>query len=370
MKPAQEPERDRVATETDIRPRSGRSPAASVILATLATAYTLAISGPFLMPIAFAWLAKVAFAPVVRLGRRAGLGAPVSAAAIVLSVVGIGAFGLYQLSGPASEWAQRLPENIREIRSRIETGVDLQTPIANVTKASEAVADLAESNTPGGKPLDVAVVTRRPTADLLGGLWAVGANLAITLVLLYFMLATGDAFLTKVVESMPRLSDAKTAVATARAIEESISCYLTTLVTVNAILGVLVGLTCWSFGLPNPVLWGAAAAVFNFVPYLGAVCGVLIVAAVGITTLDDLAMGLAPAAVYAVVNVIEGIVVTPIVLGRRLTLSPVIVFIWLLLLSWLWGIPGVLLAVPILAAVKITCDHVPRLQLIGRLLGR
>lgn len=352
---------------------SSSRPKASIpalVLTILAVGYTLALARAFLLPIAFAWLAKSALVPLIRWGGRLGIAAPLAAAAIVGALtLAVGA-GVYQLSGPATAWAERLPEDLQAIRDRLQADRGgAQSPIESVAKATEAVAGLAESESPGEKPLEVAVVPNRPTADLLGGVWDFGANFTITLILLYFMLATGDRFMAKVVAIMPRLSDAKAAVATARAVESGIASYLTTVVAINVVLGVLVGVACWSFGLPNPILWGALAGVFNFVPYVGAMTGIAVVAIVGLTTLPDLVSGLMPAAIYAVLTGVEGLIVTPIIVGRRLTLSPVFLFIWLLLMSWLWGIPGALLAVPLLAAGKITCDHVPRLQAVGRFLG-
>lgn len=344
--------------------------AASIVLATLAVAYTLAIAQPLLMPIAFAWLANSALTPVVRFGRRCGLPAPLSAAAIVILLTAGGLVGAYRLSVPASVWVERLPADIRAIQAKIRSDFgDMQKPMATVAKATEAVATMAEDTPASEKPLEVSVVSDRPAANLLSSIWDFGANLAITLVLLMFMLATGDASLTKVVAAMPRLSDAKAVVATVRAIEDGIARYLTTVVAINLVLGLLVGATCSLLGLPNPALWGVMAAIFNFVPYVGALCGIAIVAAVGLTSLDGLIDGIAPALVYACITTVEGMFVTPVVVGRRLALSPVFLFLWLLLMSWLWGIPGALLAVPILAAGKIVCDHVPRLQVLGKFLG-
>ncbi|HEX5050230.1 MAG TPA: AI-2E family transporter [Planctomycetota bacterium] len=362
---------DRAAPATGpVRSPIGGSTTASIVLATLAVAYTLAIARPFLMPIAFAWLANSALTPVVRFGRRWGLPAPLTAAAIVFTLTAGGMIGAYRLSAPASAWAERLPEDIRVIQGKLRSDMgDMRTPMETMAKATEAVATIADGTPARDKPLQVAVVSNRPSANLLSGMWDIGANLTITLVLLYFMLATGDAFLTKVVEVMPRLSDAKAVVATARAIEDGIARYLTTVLSINLVLGVLVGTTCWLLGLPNPALWGAMAAIFNFVPYVGALCGIAVVAAVGLTSLDGLIEGLVPATIYALITAMEGMFLTPVIVGRRMTLSPVFVFVWLLLMSWLWGIPGALLAVPILAAGKIVCDHVPRLQVLGRFLG-
>jgi predicted PurR-regulated permease PerM len=322
------------------------------------------------MPIAFAWLAGCALGPVVRFGRRLGLPAPLGAAMLVITLTLGGLAGAYKLSAPASAWAERLPEDIRSIQSRVRKGLgDGQTPMETVAKATEAVASIADSTPAADKPVQVAIVSNRPTASLLNGLWEIGANLAITLVLLFFMLATGDGLLTKVVQAVPRLSDAKAVVTMVRAIQGSTARYLLTVTTINLALGLLVGLTCGLLGMPNPALWGAMAAVFNFVPYLGAFCGITVVAAVGLTSLDGLLEGIAPAVVYACSTAVEGMIVTPVVVGRRLTLSPVFLFVWLLLMSWLWGIPGALLATPLMAAGKIVCDHVPRLQVLGRFLG-
>lgn len=343
---------------------------ATSILALMAVAYTLALARPFLLPIAFAWLARSALAPVVRLGRLCRLPAALSAALIVVALAGGVCVAAYQLSGPATDWAERLPADLETIRNRVRDSIgDAQSPMESVAKASEAVADLTDTTPDGEKPLQVAIVSNRPGADLLGGVWNFGANLIITLVLLYFMLATGDAFLTKVVEVLPSLSDAKAAVATARAIESGISRYLSTVSAINGALGLAVGIACWICGLPNPVLWGVLAAVFNFIPYVGALCGISLVGVVGLTTYPDLLPGLAPALAYACLTAFEGMIVTPLIVGRMLTLSPVFLFLWLLLMSWLWGVPGALLAVPLLAAGKIICDHIPRLRVVGRLLG-
>ena len=365
-----EPEREREAPATAVAaPRSRRSSVAMIVLATLAVAYTLALARAFLLPIAFAWLAKSALGPLVRAARRFGMPAPVAAGLLVLGLCSAGIYGIYELSGPASQWAERLPDEIRVLQERLDqSGESLEKPIESVNEASEVVKEMAKPKG-GSRPLEVSIASEQPFESLLGGAWEFGANLLIVVVLLYFMLATGDAFLGKVVELTPRLSDAKAVVATVRAIERGIARYMLTVVAINLGLGVLVGTACFLFGLPNPVLWGAVAAVLNFAPYVGALVGITLVAAVGLISEPNVGLALAPAGAYAVLTAIEGMVVTPLVVGRQLTLSPVLLFLWLLLLSWLWGAPGALLAVPLLAAGKITCDHLPRLRPIGKLLG-
>jgi predicted PurR-regulated permease PerM len=125
----------------------------------------------------------------------------------------------------------------------------------------------------------------------------------------------------------------------------------------------------WALGMPNPMLWGVMATFLNFVPYLGAIAGIAVVALVALLTFDGLMPSLLPPLVYFLLTGIEGYFVTPMIVGRRLTLNPLAILVGLLFWGWLWGIPGALLAVPILASLKILCDHVDRLQPLGEMLG-
>lgn len=352
--------------------RRPRASLATLILAILAVAYTLAIAREFLLPIALAWLAKSALAPTVRWLGRLHVPGSLAAALVLLSLVGAIGYGIYSLSGPASQWARRLPEDAAEIGRKLKAGLgDLASPLDGVSRASAVVQELAQSRPESSRPVEVAVVhDTSATASVLSGLQDFAANGAIVLILLYFILATQDTLLAKVVELLPKLKDKKAAVATARAIESSIARYLITITAIYGTLGVAVGLVSWFFGLPNPALWGVVAALAAYVPYVGPVIGILAVAAVGLSVPDSTVFrGLAPAIAYAVLNTIEGLLITPVIVGRRLALSPVLVFVWLLLLSWLWGIPGALIAVPLLASAKIVCDNVERLQPLGRLLS-
>src|SRR5690606_35540733 len=127
----------------------------------------------------------------------------------------------------------------------------------------------------------------------------------------------------------------------------------------NAGLGVATGLAMAALGVPNPALWGVLAAINNFVPYLGSLATAIVLAIVAAVTFESLGAIVAPPLVFLALTTIEGQFLTPMLLGRRLTLNPVVIFLALLVWGWLWGIPGVLMAVPLLAALKILCDHVP-----------
>ena len=188
-----------------------------------------------------------------------------------------------------------------------------------------------------------------------------------TLVLLYLLLASGDMFLQKLVHVMPTLSDKKRAVEISREIQQNISNYLFSVSLINTGLGITVGVGLYFMGVPNAFMWGMLVAVLNFVPYFGPIAGIILLATVGLLTFDTLWKGLLPPAWYLLLHLLEANFLTPVLLGRRFTLNPVIIFVFLIFCTWLWGVPGALLSVPILVAIKIICDRVPSLSAISEL---
>src|SRR5688572_23889655 len=191
----------------------------------------------------------------------------------------------------------------------------------------------------------------------------------VMVVLLYFLLASGDLFLRKLIHVLPRFGDKKRAIEIARQTEHHISTYLSTVTLINIALGVVVGVAMHLAGMPNPVLWGVTAGLLNFVPYLGALVTAGVLTLVSILTFDSLGRAMVAPLIFLGINAIEGYLVTPMLLGRRLTLNPVAIFLGLIVWGWIWGIAGALLAVPILATFKIFCDNIEPLSPIGEFLG-
>jgi len=155
----------------------------------------------------------------------------------------------------------------------------------------------------------------------------------------------------------------------ARQVERDISNYLGTVTMINLGLGASVAVCFALIGVPNPLLWGAMVTITNFVPYLGPAINYGTFAMIGLLTFDTVPRMLAPAGVFLVLNVLEAYLITPMVLGKRLTLNPVMLFVGLTFWGWLWGIVGAILAVPILVVFKIFCDHIEPLAPIGEFLG-
>jgi predicted PurR-regulated permease PerM len=339
-------------------------------LFTLAIFYTLYFASALFIPIALALLLNLLLAPAVR-GLRRHLRLPEGFGAGVLLVVLLVAVAVsfYSLSGPATRWLAELPVAMVNVEQKLET---LRRPVEEVQQAAKKVADMATPDEAPGEDEPVPVALQGPslTQMFLGGAMTLAAGLVIMVALLFFLLASGDTLLRQAVSIAPRLRDKKRVVEIMRDIEDDISYYLLTISIINAGLGCAVGIAMHLIGMPNPILWGVMAGFLNFVPFLGAVAGISIVGLVALLTFETPSLILLPPVAYLVLTTLEAQFVTPALLARRLTLNPVAVFLALIVWTWLWGIAGALMAVPLLAVFKICCDHIEPLQPVGTMLGR
>jgi len=184
------------------------------------------------------------------------------------------------------------------------------------------------------------------------------------------LLASGDLFLQKLVRVMPTFRDKKRAVEISHEIQQNVSNYLFSVSLINIGLGLAVGSGLYFMEVPNAAMWGITVAVLNFVPYFGPVAGVIVLGTVGLLTFDTLWKGLLPPAWYLLLHLLEANLITPVLLGRRFMLNPVVIFVSLIFWTWLWGVPGALLSVPILVLIKVVCDRVPAMSPVSELLSR
>ena len=191
---------------------------------------------------------------------------------------------------------------------------------------------------------------------------AAAVQVVLVLVLLFFLLASGDMFYEKIVHVVPRFRDKRRAMRIAHGIERQLSRYLLTITLVNAGLGVAVGLAMWAFGMPDPLLFGVIAWLFNYVPYVGAIGGSVLVFVVGLLTFDGVWLALLPGLVYYALTALEGQFITPYFLGRSLKLNQVVVFVTIAFWAWLWSVVGMLIAVPVLVAIATVCKSIPALE--------
>jgi len=335
-----------------------------LVICVVLAIYTLYFGRVVIIPLMVALLLKLVLSPLVsalsllRVPEWAG-------AALVLTAVvaGVG-YGIFALSSPAAEWVGKLPEGLSTLESHLQ---DLKEPLAQMQKTEETISKLSDvgprrSETIVVAPSGLGAAILSETTNLVVGLSA-------TLVLLYFLLSSGDFFLRKLVTVLPRFGDKKHAVEIAQQVQSDISHYLLTVTAINIALGVVVAGALYALGMPSPALWGTMAAVLNFIPFLGHVVGFSVVGLVALMSFGDLETALIPPAVYACLAFLEGQFITPAIVARRLTLNRVAVFVALIFWGWLWMIPGMLLAVPMLAVFKIFCDHIRPLKPIGEFLG-
>lgn len=339
---------------------------ALVGLFILAIFYTLYLARSFLLPVVLAILLAFLLAPAVRWLSKHGLPRPFSAALILLTLLAVLGLGLHSTMDPAREWLGKAPRKLRQVERKVKK---LLRPVEEVSAAARQVEKMAAISPENGQKVEV---KQQPSLgeSLFDGTQNLLFGGGAMLILLYFLLASGDLFLRKLVHLLPRLSDGKRVVRIAHQIQRDISTHLITITLINGALGVAIGFAMYWLGMPSPVLWGTVAAVFNFVPYLGAMVGCTIVAGVALLTFDAPVHALIIPAVYLALTSLEGSLITPMILGRRLALNSVAIVLGLFFWGWLWGIPGALLAVPLQLAIKIICDNVSTLAPIGAFLGR
>jgi predicted PurR-regulated permease PerM len=334
-------------------------------LLVLAVLYTLYFAKAFLLPIVLAVLLDFLLSPVVRTLKRAKIPEPAGAALVLLALLGAIGFAGYSLAGPAREWVAKAPESLARVQTRLR---DLRKPVEQVTKTAEQVEQATEVAKSG--PQEVVMRGPRLSERLFGTTQSLLTGALETLILLYFLLAAGDLFLQKLIKVLPQFGDKKKAVAIARETEASISTYLFTVAVVNVVLGLVVALVMTLIGMPGAWLWGTLAALAEFVPYIGATVLLATLAMAGLTTFDSVGHALLVPGAYLAVNLIQSQFVSPMILGRRLTLNPVAILVGLVFWWWLWGVGGAFIAVPLLATLKIFCDHIESLAPIGEFLGQ
>ncbi len=332
-------------------------------LFVLALFYTFYFARSLLLPIILAVLLSLILYPAVRALKRMGLPEAAGGALIVLALTGVLGVGVAQLFEPASEWIGTVPRVAEQIERKLGT---LRKSVQEMNKAAEKVEALTSGvDDKAKRPQQVVQKPPSLISRVWGGAQSFLVSTAATLVLLYFILGSGDMFLRKLVRVLPTMTDKKTAVQVARTIQSAIGRYLFTVTCINAGLGLVVAIAMHLIGMPNALLWGVMVALFNYIPYVGAAVSGTILTVVAFLTFDDLSDVMIVPIVYFTLETIEGHFITPILTGRSLTLNPVMIFLSMLLWAWIWGVIGALMAVPILMTLKIFCDHIASLDAIG-----
>lgn len=327
------------------------------LLAMLAACY---VAAEIVLPIVLAFVLSLVLQPAMRVFERVRVPRGIAAILLIFLLFGtLGGLGT-ALSGPATSWAQKLPTGIPNLEKRLSF---LSRPIA----AFQKFADQAQGMTLGGEPKAVPVTVQGSGLSdrLLSGTRMFASGLLETVLVLFFLLISGDTFLRRLVEILPRFKDKRQAVGISQQIESDVSAYLFTITLMNLAVGVATGTVMAICGVGDPVLWGTVAFLLNYIPILGPMTGVVVFLLAGLLSIDSLWAAFLPAGLYLLIHLVEGETVTPMLLARRFTINPVLVILSLVFWYWMWGVPGAVLSTPMLAITKIICDRIRPLMAFG-----
>ena len=326
----------------------------------------IAAGRDFLMPVTLAGLLFFVFTPLRRLARRRGVPDALTATGITLGLVLAVATLAYAASGPINQAAQNLPS----ISTRLEQKFDeVRASIEDLQRAAEKIDEVQG----GGEQAVPTVRVEQDTDSTLESVMkftpAIAGQVVFTLFLLFFMLASGDLLYLKIVQSFDTMAEKRSAYLALRQIEDSLGNYLGAITIINAGLGLAVGLAMFAWGMPGALLFGLGAFVLNFIPYLGAIVGVGLSGLVALVVMPGVFWPMMVAGTYLLLTSLEGQVITPYFVSRRLQMNTVVVFLAVALWAWLWSVIGMIIAVPVLVVLRVLADYIPGWEKFGNFLA-
>ncbi|MFQ6550275.1 AI-2E family transporter [Aestuariibius sp. 2305UL40-4] len=336
-------------------------------LAVLALLTALAIAQVFIVPVIMAFLLALVFSPLCRWSQRRGVPEPLSALVIVVGLLTALAATTLSLALPVTGWLEDAPSIAREAERKLRGLMGVAETVTDAGRQIEEAATAGDGAE--GAPIEVVVAEEGPLTTIALGAPLVVAQTIFIMILTFFILASGSLFYERLVHVMPTMTEKKRALQIAYDIERDVSRYLLSITAINAGLGVAVGCTMALLGMPSPLAFGLLAFSLNFVPFLGAIGGVAISFGVALISLPTAFDAFVVAAAYFALTSIEGQLVTPWLVGRRLRLNTVVILIAVAFWAWLWSIMGMIMAVPLLVCLRVLCKHVEPLKPFGEFLA-
>ena len=322
-------------------------------LLLLALLYTITLTKALLIPLVLAAFIGLALNPIVAFGTRFRLPRWLTASVLMLGlIVGIGS-GAGLLAQPAIGWFHGAPTAIRSFVPKLRS---FTKPLEAANRATQTLVgsgSSARAAVPQSTPISISAWDVVSTAP------KVLAAVLSVLLLVFFFLVYGDSMLRRLVEITPSFAYKRHAVTIVRGIQTEVSRYLLTALLINAGLGAITAGMLWLYKVPDPLLWGAVAMFANFIPYVGAIVTTTVLAIVCMLYANDASLEVfLPVLTFAGITAVEGNLITPLIQGASMRLSPIAILLWLLVWGWLWGIPGALLAVPMLTCTKLITERV------------
>jgi predicted PurR-regulated permease PerM len=352
---------------------------ALVVLTVLAVLATLKWASAFFIPVMIGFMFSYALSPIVNFLERLRIPRAASAAVLILGILGGAGGSIYAFSDDANQLVASLPDAAKKLRDTMRRTNRSENTLGTVQKAAahlEQAAQDASTATPAARGVQ-RVIIEKPAFNIRDHLWSGTVGLAsligqivVVTFLAFFMLMSGNTFRRKLVKiAGPTLAQKKITVQALDEITGQIQRYLLVQLLAAVVVGVTTGLAFWALGLKHAAVWGFAAGVLNFIPYIGSVVVTGAAATVAFLQFGELNVTLAVAGVSLLINTIEGNLMVPWLTSKAGRMNPVAVFISVLAWGWLWGVWGLLLGIPIMMAVKAVCDRLEGLKPVGELLG-
>ena len=361
-------------------PPAERNATAVWMLATIATVSALYLARAFIVPLLFGILVSYTLKPIVNWFERCRIPRAIGAGLILAILVGGTSWMALSFGSDAAEMAETLPQAAKKIRQSLSgLGMSREGVLHNM---QEAVDELKGATVDAG--LNSKETPTSVSSDSESGAWLrdfmltqsalviiFTAQAPVVLLLTYFLLASGTHFRRKLVQFVgPSLSQKKNAVRVLEQVDDQIQGYLFVMLVSNALVGVLTWLAFQLIGLEHAGMWGAAAGILHFIPYLGTIGIALASGIIALLEFGSLSKALVVVAAFLLVSGIIGMLFTTWLQGKFARVNAAVLFIVLLFFGWLWGVAGLLLGAPLLAIAKVICDRVESLKPIGELLGR
>lgn len=324
-----------------------------LLLTALAVITALYFSRTILLPLIIAWMASLLLSPSVRWASQRGVPKALAAVFLVGFAMSTILFAASILSEPAGNWIKEWPQRSVEFKEKLHL---VQKPLSDLKKASDEVTNFGRNREDDGILVSVnddSWLKNLATDDLP----ILSSQLLIVVVLTLFLLATRGDIARHIGQFGRDFSRRRHLMEIVTQIRRQISAYLATIAIVNITLALVTSAVLWLLNFPNPLLWGCMVGLLNFAPYVGPLISLCLLTVVGLVSYDDLWTAILPPAAYMVITIIEGQLLTPSIVGQRLKMSPIMVFVAVVFWTWIWGVGGALLAAPLLACMKIFYEN-------------
>lgn len=335
------------------------------VLAVLAVLYTLHAARVVFIPFAIAMLMHLLLSPLVRKLGKMGIPCALSSGAILLALLAGLVFAGNSLIDPAREWLSGAPTSLRQLALEFE---DVKRPFEEVKELGEEVGEITKLDSKNKETPEVQIKESNGLDRFVEQIPQFVASLTVTFLLAFFLMSSGDRLAQRVVGFGKSWRAKSRIIRVCRGMQDGVSRHLRTITLINVGLGLAVGVVLYFLDVPNPELWGTMVALFNFAPYVGAIVSAVVLTVVGVTAADNMAAALLVPGAFVLLTTLEGAVITPLVLGRRLNLSPLVVFLSVVFWGWLWGIPGALIAVPIVSSAQVVLANLQSTRPLARLM--